>query len=131
MRGNETFLLRRKNTGWADDMFTVPSGHVEKGETILQAAAKEVREEAGVIVAEERLEFMHVHYIHDVYVNFYFKTFVWEGEPYCAEPDLCSEVLWLSLEKIPQDTIYQVRSVLKQSEKKNWFSEIPNDPKAS
>ena len=131
LKEGKTFLLRRQNTGWADGMLTVPSGHVEEGETIREAAAKEAREEAGVIIAQKDLEFMHVHYIHDVYVNFYFKTTVWEGEPYCAEPELCSEVVWTSLDALPADTIYQVRNVLQETLKKNWFSEIENDPKAS
>lgn len=131
VKEGKTFLIRRANTGWADGMFTIPSGHVEKGETVLEAAVKEAREEAGVVIKPEDLEFLHVHYVGDVYVNFYFKATVWENEPYCAEPDLCSEVKWVSLDAIPQDTIFQVRHLLKQMGEDSYFSEIINDPNAS
>lgn len=128
VRGDETFLLRRANTGWADGMLTIPSGHIENGETVLEAAVKEVREEAGVVVDPKDLEFMHVHYVGDVYVNFYFKTTVWEGEPYLAEPELCSEVMWVPLNSIPEDTIFHLKHMLKESKEGKYFSEVINDP---
>lgn len=131
MKEGETFLLRRQNTGWADGMLTVPSGHVEKGETILQAAAKELREEAGVLAKEEDLQFMHVHYIGDVYVNFYFKTTKWEGEPHNAEPDLCSEAFWMPVDEIPNDAIFMIRHALSEAAKGNYLSGIPNEPNPS
>jgi len=129
MKDEKTFLLRRANTGWADGMLTVPSGHVEIGETIHEAAIKEAKEEAGVDVQIEDLEFMHAHFVQDVYVNFYFKTTVWKGEPYLAEPHLCSEVLWVPLDQIPPDTIFHVRHALLEVSKGSMLCTIPNDPK--
>lgn len=130
LRGDETFMLRRANTGWADGMWTVPSGHVEKGESVVEAAIKETKEEAGVIVKAEDLTFVHSHAVEDNYINFYFTTRVWEGEPYLAEPEKCSEVLWVKLSEIPVDTIFQIRSLIKSTEKGIYFSEIHNDPYA-
>ena len=128
IKDGKTFLLRRQNTGWADGMFTVPSGHVEAGETVPQAAIKEVREEAGVLVDERDLEFMHVQYVHDVYVNFYFKAEQWEGEPYIAEPDLASECSWVALDALPDDLIYHIKAMLLESVQGNYFSGVQNDP---
>jgi len=130
VKEGKTFILRRGNTGWADGMWTIPSGHVEKGEGVIEAAIKETREEAGVVVKAEDLEFVHVHAVEDAYVNFYFKTSRWEGEPYLAEQDKCSEVAWVSLEEIPEDTIVQVRSLIKNMVNGVYFSEIKNDPTA-
>ncbi len=130
-REGRIFIIKRANTGWADGMWTVPSGHVEKGETVLEAAVKETREEAGVIVSAENLEFVHVHAVSDTYVNFYFRTSVWEGEPYLAEPSKCSDVAWVLFDEVPEDSIMQVRSLLKQMKLGTYFSEIINDPKAS
>lgn len=131
VKDGKTFLLRRANTGWADGFLTLPSGHVDKGDSVVEAAVKEVREEAGVTVKPEDLEFIHVHYVHDVYVNFYFRTSVWEGEPYLAEPELCSEVMWVEVTEIPSDTIMHVRKMLEQVTAGNHFSEIDNDPNPS
>lgn len=46
-RDGKILFLRRQNTGWADGKLTVPSGHVDKGHTVRQAAVTEVREESG------------------------------------------------------------------------------------
>lgn len=128
MREGKTFLLRRLNTGWADGMLTVPSGHVDAGETAIQAALKEVHEEAGVVVKVEDLEFMHVQYVGDVYVNFYFKAEVWEGEPYVAEPELASECLWAPLDALPSDLIFHIKAMLLESVQGEYFSCVINDP---
>ena len=73
-KDNQVFFLRRANTGWADGMLTIPAGHVDQGESVIEAAIKETREEAGVEVAAEDLEFVHVDYLRDAYTNFYFKS---------------------------------------------------------
>ncbi len=130
LRGEETFLMRRANTGWADGMWTIPSGHVEKGESVIEAALKEAKEEAGVTIKPEDLMFVHTHAVEDAYINFYFTTTKWEGEPYLAEPDKCNEVAWASLAAIPGDTIMQVRSLIKNMQEGTYFSEVVNDPKA-
>lgn len=130
-KDGKIFMLRRLNTGWADGMWTIPSGHVEKEERVRDAAIKEVREEAGIIVKGEDLEFLYVHTVADAYVNFYFKATSWEGEPYLAEKDRCSEVAWIAKNQLPADTILMVRSLIKNMNSGNYFSEIVNDPKAS
>ena len=130
LRNNETFLLRRSNTGWADGMWTIPSGHVEKGESVIEAAIKEANEEAGVVIKPEDLTFVHAHAVEDAYINFYFTATKWEGEAYLAEPLKCSEVAWVSLDTIPNDTIMQVRSLIKNLPEGKYFSEVINDPEA-
>ena len=131
MKDGKTFILRRANTGWADGMWTLPSGHVEKGESVYEAAIKETREEAGVIIKAENLEFVHAHAVGDVYINFYFKTSVWEGEPYLAEREKCSDVTWVPLNLLPNDTIMHVREVVNRMNEGAYFSEIENDPNPS
>ena len=69
-KDNRIFFLRRANTGWADELLTVPAGHVDRGDCVLEAAVKEVREEAGVVVKAPDLEFVHVDYQYDEYTNF-------------------------------------------------------------
>lgn len=122
-RDGKVFLLRRANTGWADGYFTLPSGHVDKGDMPRDAAAKEVREEACVEVAPDDLEFVHVDYKRDKYVNFYFKAKNWEGEPKVGEPHLASEAVWVDAANLPSDTISQVKNVLGRSGKDSFYSE--------
>ncbi|KAJ1488286.1 NUDIX hydrolase domain-like protein, partial [Baffinella frigidus] len=44
-RGSSVLLGKRWGTGWMDGKYTLPAGHVDPGERILQAAAREAREE--------------------------------------------------------------------------------------
>ena len=127
-RDGKYFFIRRANTGWNDGKLTLPSGHVDKGQTARQAATVEAREEAGVVIHEEDLEFIHCHYIFDTYTNFYFRAKKWEGEPMLGEPHLCSEVVWHDKEHIPDDVIMHVRSMLENVGKGSYFTDKPDDP---
>ncbi|HTU76514.1 MAG TPA: 8-oxo-dGTP diphosphatase [Trebonia sp.] len=49
--GEQEVLLGRKKTGLGAGKTVGPGGHVEPGETPAQAAAREVKEEAGISVA--------------------------------------------------------------------------------
>lgn len=123
-KDNKIFFLRRANTGWADGMLTVPAGHVDKGDFIKEAAIKETKEEACVDVQAEDLEFVHVDYIRDEYVNFYFRAQKWTGEPGFGEPHLASEALWIDKNNMPEDVTPQLKRLLQQINQNSFFSEF-------
>src|SRR5689334_8641182 len=50
LKDNAVLLLRRANTGYEDGNYGVVAGHVELGESVTQAAVREIWEEVGVIV---------------------------------------------------------------------------------
>jgi 8-oxo-dGTP diphosphatase len=43
-------LLERSGTGYADGQLCPPSGHLEAGESVVQGAIREAREETGVLI---------------------------------------------------------------------------------
>lgn len=126
-KDNKIFFLRRANTGWADGFLTIPSGHVDKGERVTESAIKEAKEEAGVIIDKDDLVFVHVDYLRDEYVNFYFKAERWEGEPRIGEPDLASEMLWVNKDALPEDVTPQVKRMFAQIRAGSHFSEIERE----
>ncbi len=117
------FMLRRSNTGWSDGLFTVPAGHVDKGDFVIESAIKETKEEAGVTLLPENLEFIHVDFIRDEYVNFYFKASIWTGEPCVGEPEMASEGVWCDLNNLPDDIVPPIKNLFLQLQNGKAFSE--------
>jgi len=100
-------MIRRKNTGYMDGMYAFVGGHVEEGESLRQAMVREVKEEAGIEVREEDLEFVcgirrgtHSHYI-----NFFFRAENYFGVPTIMEKEKCDDMQWFDIDKIPENTI--------------------------
>ena len=114
-RENEILLLRRFNTGFRDGEYSVPAGHIDGGETIMEAAVREGREETGVDIAVDDLVFSTVmHRIEDdERVDFFFQVRMWMGDPFNAEPDKCDDLRWFNLDRLPVNTVPYVRQALR------------------
>lgn len=110
-RGNQLLMLRRFNTGYADGQYSVPAGHLDGGETVLQAAVREAEEEVGVRIEAEDLSFSTVmHRIEDdERVDFFVQVRKWEGEPFNAEPEKCDDLHWVHIDQLPENTVEYVR----------------------
>lgn len=95
-RENQILLSRRFNTGYRDGEYSVPAGHLDGGETVRVAAAREAEEEIGVRIEADDIQFSSVmHRIEgDERVDFFVHIRNWEGEPFNAEPDKCDELRW-------------------------------------
>ncbi|MFT5037423.1 MAG: 8-oxo-dGTP diphosphatase [Candidatus Azotimanducaceae bacterium] len=123
-RNNKVFMIRRQNTGWADGYLTLPAGHVDKGSFVRESVVIEAKEEAVVDIEIADLSLIHVDYLLDEYVNFYFKAEKWQGEPKIGEPHLASECVWVSPDEIPNDCVPQVKNLFKKTHQNINFSEI-------
>src|ERR1051326_9139304 len=63
VRDGHVLLAQRQGTGYADGAWNLPSGKLESGETVSQAAIREGFEELGIKIAEADLRFAHlIHY---------------------------------------------------------------------
>jgi 8-oxo-dGTP diphosphatase len=111
-------MQRRLNTGHEDGNLGLPSGKVEEGEFPEQAAIREAFEECGVKVSNDKLDLLHVQYNSQPqekggdYINFYFLVRDWSHGIVNAEPQMCSELIYVDLEKLPKDVIPYVASVI-------------------
>jgi mutator protein MutT len=113
-RENEVLLLRRFNTGFRDGEYSVPAGHLDGGETVIQAAVREAREETGVQIAETDISFsMVMHRMEgDERVDFFVQIQRWQGEPFNAEPEKCDDLRWVDIDALPANTIPYVRRAI-------------------
>lgn len=121
--GKIAFVLR-SNTDWMNDHYGLPSGKVEQNEDYVSAAIREAKEEVGVTVTPEDLEFVHVvHRRHETFwVDIYFRAKSWEGEAYNAEPHVHSELKWLDPQQLPKNVIPAVVDALEHIKNKKPFS---------
>jgi ADP-ribose pyrophosphatase YjhB (NUDIX family) len=112
--GDKILFGRRQNTGFEDGAYHLPSGHLEASESVVQALVREAKEEIGVSIAEEEVEFAHV--MHNASsggrVAFFFTVRQWEGAPENREPDKCSELAWFSPSALPDHLIPYCRTAL-------------------
>ena len=117
---DEVLLQLRRNTGYMDDHWAAAAaGHVERGETAVDAAHREAAEELGV--ADLALEFVTTMHRtrHDLAiderVDFFFTARSWSGEPRIVEPAKCAELRWVSLDgldDLPGPVVSHERVVL-------------------
>lgn len=126
LREGQVLLLRRFNTGWRDGYFSVPAGHVEAGETIRQAAAREAFEEVGVTIDPDDLDLVHlVHRKSDSErLSFFFRARAWTPEPVNAEPDKCDALEWHDLDHLPPNMVDYVAQALDEIEAAQPYSEF-------
>jgi 8-oxo-dGTP diphosphatase len=118
LRDDQILLARRFNTGYADGQYSVPAGHLDGGETVLDAAAREAEEEVGVQIRPEDMTFSTVMHRmekddENERVDFFVHVHQWQGEPFNAEPDKCDELRWVNVNALPPNTIPYVRKALK------------------
>jgi mutator protein MutT len=100
-------LHRRFNTGFMDGRYDLPSGHVERGETLLESAVRELQEEANVSVDQSGLRLWHVNQFganDEYYYNFFFVADIWEGAPTIMETDKCDDMQFFALDALPKMT---------------------------
>ena len=125
IRDNTVLLARRANTGFEDSNYGPVGGHLEPGETVIQAAVRECREEIGVELEPTALQVIGVtHYTSPAGdgIDFFFRATRWTGEPTVTVE--CDDLRWYPLDALPSNTIQFVRRALEHHLLAGeWFDE--------
>ena len=126
-RAGRVLLLRRAGDVYATGQFCLPSGHMERGGSICQAAVRETFEETGIILGHAALQ--HVLSIHqrnpgtaETRIGFAFTPSAWDGEPVIAEPHKHSELIWADPAALPADTAEYTAAVITAAERGLTFT---------
>lgn len=108
-RRGRILLAERAGTGYADGMLNLPSGKVEEGESAVDAAVREVREEVGVLLEPAALRIVHVMHFRNPEghprIGWFFVAERWAGEPVNAEPHKCAGLSWHAPGDLPRSTV--------------------------
>lgn len=109
--GKEEILLqKRKNTGYYDGYYDFSaSGHVEKNETMADAMCREAKEELGITINKNDLEFVCLVHKKDkdepTYYMGTFKTKKWTGDLIINESKKIEELKWIDINNLPNNLI--------------------------
>jgi ADP-ribose pyrophosphatase YjhB (NUDIX family) len=118
-KGTKIALVLRGNLPFMPHHYGLPAGKSEIGESFLEAAIREAKEEVGITVRPDQLRHvLSVHrFAHDdepmEWVDTIFEATAWEGEPYNAEPHMHDEVSWFEIDALPENTIPAIKEYLK------------------
>ncbi|WP_402375196.1 NUDIX hydrolase [Isoptericola rhizosphaerae] len=112
-REGQVLLQLRSGTGFMDGYWAAgAAGHVEEGESVLEAAVREAREELGVTVAPADLEALTV--MHrglpggpalEQRVDFFFAASRWQGDPVLQERDKAADLRWFPFVHLPEPVV--------------------------
>ncbi|MFD4421223.1 NUDIX domain-containing protein [Agromyces sp. NPDC058484] len=116
---DRVLLQLRANTGYYDDFWAASAaGHVEAGESVVEAAVREASEELGITVAEgdlQALTAMHrtapTGLAVDQRVDFFFACGSWNGAPALQE-EKAADLRWFDLAALPENVVHHERFVL-------------------
>lgn len=108
---DQVLLQLRRGTGYRDGHWAAAAaGHIEKGESVFEAAAREAEEELGVT----GLELAPLCAMHrtgttgapiDERVDYFLLATAWTGEPTIQETDKCEDLRWFGLHELPSPVV--------------------------
>lgn len=104
-RDNKFLMIKRLGAHGAGT-WSVPGGHLEFGESWEDCAAREVKEETGIEITNQRLlattnDFFPIENKH--YVTIWIESDWLSGDEKIMEPDKCTELAWRDFADLPKD----------------------------
>ena len=120
-------FMRRHNSGYADGQWSVPAGHVERGESLVAACLREAFEEIGIRVKASALEFRLLQHKRDIdgeeRIDVFFAATCPPGQrPRIVEPHRCDAIEWRPRLTPPLPLVPYVAAALIHTETREWPS---------
>ncbi|GAM28398.1 hypothetical protein SAMD00019534_115740 [Acytostelium subglobosum LB1] len=120
-------LHKRMNSNFKDGQYGLVGGHLENGETIIEAGVREAKEEADLIINHSDLEIIssiHRHSGDREYIDFFVRCIHYQGEPHNMEPNKCSDLRFFPLNALPPSLIDHIHLGIHNSLNGVHFHEI-------
>ena len=109
VRRDRVLLCHRSSErAWFPDVWDLPGGHVENGETLTGALVRELHEELGIVIVEPA-EFDAVRVVTSEFDLSVWVVGQWAGQPGNAAPDEHDEVSWFSAAQVSRLSLADAR----------------------
>ena len=115
LKNNTVLLLRRFNTGYEDGNYSVIAGHIDGGEDVFNSMIREAKEEAGIYILRNNLKIvqvMHRKKADEERIDYFFACDIWNGTAEIMESDKCDELIWVDMNKLPDNTIDYIQAAI-------------------
>lgn len=107
-------LLGKRKNCYGEGMWGLPGGHLEYGESIIECAVRELKEELGIDA--EKLTLISIidnidergHYLH---ISFLLEQF--SGQIQCMEPHFCYEWRFFEIASLPESLFKPHKKIFK------------------
>lgn len=129
-RGDAVLSLRRGATGWLDGHWSLPAGAYDGGETFIEAACRELREETGLIAEPGFCRLVHTQQVFlraSEWIALYVEMPSVAGEPRLAEPDKHDRLDWRLFGSDGEPVVPYVAAALAETSKSSTFSIYRSD----
>ncbi len=131
IRNQESKILfsRRKNTGFMDDKYQLPAGHMDGNESMALAMIRELKEEINIDVEEKDMNIVHISHRISLgwreYFDVYFEILDFVGTPIINEPEKCSALNYFDIQNINKHefVLYDI-DIIKITDKGTRFSSV-------
>ncbi|MEO5927888.1 MAG: NUDIX domain-containing protein [Patescibacteria group bacterium] len=124
LKDGKTLLAKRKGAH-GSGMWGSAGGHVEFGETPIEAVKREAREELGIEIGNIRfVSCMNFFKQGKQYLDVSFVADHVSGEPTILEPDRVESIEWFPLDALPEPLFEPVRIVLEALKTKQAYFEV-------
>ncbi len=126
IRDHQVLLLRRFNTGYEDGNYSVPAGHMERGESVTSAMIREAEEECGIQIPLRNLAVVGVMHrrADGERMDFFLAASEWAGTLRNTEPHKCDELRWCTIDRLPVNTIPYVKQAIENYQHGQWFAQF-------
>jgi len=123
IENNKILLSRRFNTGYEDGNYSLVAGHLDAGENFFESMIREAKEEANIILNKKNLEIVHLIQRSKLdRFDIYIRPKYWEGEIQNLEPDKCDDLSWFDINRLPDNTIPDVKQAIENIQNNNLYS---------
>lgn len=113
-------LLRRISQRWMHGKLQIPGGHVDEGESPMQAVLREAHEELGIKAGPADVTLASTVAVREGEAEYFALQFrLINPEKFTfriMEPQKCSELIWADIHKLPDDTIDLFRIIIDQAQ---------------